>query len=246
MEWQDDALVLSVRPHGENDSILVALTLSHGRHAGLVHGGEGRRARPLLQPGNHLQVSWRARLADQLGHFRVDPHQLLGARLVGDPARLLALASATALVDESLPEREPHARLFAGLLRLLETMVQNENWPETYVRFELLLLAELGFGLDLSACALTGGTEDLAFVSPRSGRAVSRGAAGIHEPKLLPLPGFVVGDGEADAGAVAAGLRLTGHFLRKHVLGPADKPLPAARERLAERLGPSGTDESGR
>lgn len=245
MEWQDDALVLSVRPHGEHDSILVALTLEHGRHAGLVHGGEGRRARPLLQPGNHLSVSWRARLADQLGHYRVEPHQLLGARLVHDPTRLLALAAATALVDESVPEREPHPRLFAGLLRLLQTMVQNENWPETYVRFELLLLADLGFGLDLSACALTGTTADLAFVSPRSGRAVSRGAAGIHEPKLLPLPGFLVG-GEADAAAVAAGLRLAGHFLRKHVLGPADRPLPAARERLAERLAPKETDESGR
>ncbi len=238
MEWHDEAIVLSVRPHAENDSILSALTLQHGRHPGLVHGGSGRRTRPLLQPGNRLEVTWRARLAEHLGSFRVEPMQLLSARLVDDPARLLALASACALLDESLAEREPHPRLYAGLLHLLEAMVQNENWPATYVQFELLLLGDLGFGLDLSACAVTGAAEDLAYVSPRTGRAVSRGAAGEYAARLLPLPGFLLGTGTAAEGEVGAGLRLAGHFLRKHVFGPADRPLPLARERLAQRLVP--------
>lgn len=238
MEWHDEAVVLSVRPHAENDAILSALTLQHGRHAGLVHGGSGRRTRPLLQPGNRLEVTWRARLAEHLGHYRLEPMQLLGARLVDDPLRLLGLASACALLDESLAEREPHPRLYAGLLRLLEAMVQNENWPTTYVRFELLLLGDLGFGLDLSACARTGATEDLAYVSPRSGRAVSRGAAGEYAARLLPLPGFLLGGEAAGEDDVAAGLRLAGHFLRKHVFGPADRPLPLPRERLAAGLAP--------
>jgi DNA repair protein RecO (recombination protein O) len=239
MEWHDEAFVLSARPHGENDAILSALTLEHGRHAGLVHGGQGRRVKPLLQPGNRLSATWRARLADQLGSYRVEAVQLFAGRLVNDPVRLLALTSACALADEGLAEREPHPRVYAGLLRLLETMVQNENegWPETYVRFELLLLADLGFALDLSSCALTGGTADLAYVSPRTGRAVGREAAGLHKPRLLPLPAFLVEGGRASApGEVADGLRLAGHFLRKHVFAPADRPLPAARERLADRL----------
>lgn len=242
MEWQDDAIVLAVRRHAENDAILSALTLEHGRHAGLVHGGAGKRAGPLLQPGNRLSATWRARLAEQLGHYRVEPVQLFAARLVHDPARLLGLASACALLEEALPEREAHPRLYAGLLRLLETMVQNENtdeWPETYVRFELLLLSDLGFGLDFGSCAVTGTDDDLAYVSPKTGRAVGRGAAGAFAPRLLPLPGFLRGAGEEGApGAaeIAAGLRLTGHFLAKHVFAPADRPLPAARERLADRL----------
>lgn len=250
MEWQDEAIVLAVRRHAENDAIVSALTLEHGRHAGLVHGGAGKRAGPLLQPGNRLSAAWRARLAEQLGHYRVEPMQLFAGRLVHDPARLLALASACALLEEALPERESHPRLYAGLLRLLETMVQNENkaWPETYVRFELLLLSDLGFGLDLASCAVTGTGDDLAFVSPRSGRAVSREAAGAFAARLLPLPGFLRG-GEADddwppVDEIAAGLRLTGHFLAKHVYAAADRPVPAARERLADRLA-RGASENG-
>lgn len=242
MEWQDEAIVLAARPHGEANAVLSALTLEHGRHAGLVHGGAGKRQGPLLQPGNRLSLTWRARLADQLGHFRVEPMQLLASRLVHDPARLMALTSACVLLEESLPEREAHPRLYAGLLRLLEDMVQNKNngWPETYVRFELLLLADLGFGLDLGSCALTGTADDLAYVSPRSGRAVGRAAAGAFAPRLLPLPAFLGGDGDGDKAAgveeLAAGLRLTGHFLAKHVFAPADRPLPSSRERLADRL----------
>lgn len=232
MEWQDEGVVLSARPHGETDAILSALTFEHGRHVGLVKGGVGRRARPLLQPGNRLELTWKARLTEHLGHFSAEPLQAFGNRLLDDPLRLAALASATALVDEGLAEREPHPRLYAALLVLLEAMLADPRWPETYVRFELVLLQELGFALDLERCAVTGATDDLAFVSPRTGRAVSRGAAGDLAARLLPLPPFLVADVPATFTDVAAGLRLSGHFLAKHLFAAADRPLPAARERL--------------
>lgn len=236
MEWTDEGLVLAVRPHGEGDAVVSALTFEHGRHAGLVKGGSGRRARPLLQPGNRLGLTWRARLAEHLGHFSVEPMQLLGARLLDEPAPLAALASAAALLEATLAEREPHGILYAGLLRLLEGMRVDPRWPETYVRFELLLLQELGFALDLSACAVTGADADLAYVSPRTGRAVARGAAGDLAPRLLPLPPFLVADVPATSVEVRAGLRLSGHFLARQALAPAEKTLPAVRERLLTLL----------
>jgi DNA repair protein RecO (recombination protein O) len=232
MEWQDEGLVLSVRPHGENDAILSALTFEHGRHVGLVKGGIGRRARPLLQPGNRLQLTWKARLPEHLGHYTLEPMQLFGGRLLDDPLRLAALASAVGLLEQGLAEREPHPRLYAGLLKLLEAMLADPRWLETYVRFELLLLQDLGFALDLESCAVTGAREDLAFVSPRTGRAVSRAGAGELAPRLLPLPPFLSGDVPAMFSDIATGLRLAGHFLAKHVLAPADRSLPATRERL--------------
>lgn len=236
MEWRDEGLVLAVRPHGETDAILSALTFEHGRHLGLVKGGVGRRARPLLQPGNRLQLTWKARLPEHLGSFALEPLQLFAGRLLDDPLRLAALASATTLLDEALAEREPHPRLYAGLLKLLEAIRDDPRWPETYVRFELLLLQDLGFALDLAACAVTGATEDLAYVSPRTGRAVSRAAAGELAPRLLPLPAFLRADVPAMFSDILAGLRLSGHFLAKQVFAAADRPLPAARERLTTLL----------
>ena len=233
MEWQDEGLVLSARAHGETDVILSALTFEHGRHLGLVKGGQGRRARPLLQPGNRLGLLWKARLAEHLGHYAAEPMQLFGSRMLDDPLRLAALASATALLDQGLAEREPHPRLYAGLLTLLEAMPADPRWRETYVRFELLLLQELGFSLDLDACAVSGATTGLAYVSPRTGRAVSQDAAGELAPRLLPLPPFLLADEPATADDIAQGLRLAGHFLAKHLLGPAERALPAARERFA-------------
>src|SRR3954463_9331172 len=166
MEWQDEGLVLSARAHGETDAILSALTFEHGRHLGLVKGGVGRRARPLLQPGNRLGLTWKARLREHLGHYAAEPMQLFGSRLLDDPLRLAALASATALVEAGLAEREAHPRLYAALLTLLEAMLTDPRWRETYVRFELLLLQELGFSLDFAAFAGARGTPDPAFVSP--------------------------------------------------------------------------------
>ena len=232
MEWQDEGVVLSARPHGETDAILSALTFEHGRHVGLVKGGIGRRARPLLQPGNRLELTWKARLTEHLGHFSAEPLQAFGNRLLDDPLRLAGLASATALVDDGLAEREPHPRLYAALLVLLEAMLADPRWPATYVRFELVLLQELGFALDFERCAVTGSTDDLAYVSPRTGRAVSRSAAGDLAARLLPLPPFLIADVPATFTDVGGGLRLSGHFLAKHLFAAADRPLPAARERL--------------
>ena len=233
MEWQDEGLVLSARAHGETDAILSALTFEHGRHLGLVRGGLGRRARPLLQPGNRLGLTWKARLSEHLGHYTAEPMQLFGSRLLDDPLRLAALASAVALLEAGLAEREAHPRLYAALLTLLEAMLVDPRWRETYVRFELLLLQELGFSLDFASCAVSGVTTDLAYVSPRTGRAVSREAAGELAPRLLPLPPFLLADEPGSADDIAQGLRLSGHFLAKHLLGPAERALPAARERFA-------------
>ena len=242
MDWRDEGIVLGVRPHAENDAILTALTFDHGRHLGLVKGGLGRRARPLLQPGNRLSLTWKARLAEHLGNFAIEAMQLSGSRLVPEPHRLLALAAATELVDATTPEREPHPRLYAGLLRLTQTLVEAADWPQAYVRFEVLLLSELGFALHLDACAVTGTADDLAFVSPRTGRAVSRAAAGAYAPRLLPLPAFLTGGDDAGADELRAGLVLSGHFLQRHLFDPAERVLPVARERLLAHLATASPD----
>ncbi|MFO1035703.1 MAG: DNA repair protein RecO [Geminicoccaceae bacterium] len=238
MEWQDEGVLLRIRSHGETDAVASAFTFANGRHAGLVKGGAGRKASTVLQPGNRVQLVWKARLSDQLGHYTVEPMRLFANRLVGDPVRLAALGSATTLVEMSLAERDPHPVLYAAMLKLLGDLADDAGWPETYVRFELVLLHELGFGLGLESCAVTGVTTDLVFVSPRTGRAVSREAAGDLAGRLLPLPSFLRGEGQADLEAIRAGLQLTGHFLQKHVTGPMDQPLPATRERLAQLLAP--------
>lgn len=240
MEWADEGIVLTARRHGESDAVVHMLTFEHGRHAGLVKGGAGRTLRPLLQPGNRLELEWRARLADHLGGFRLEPKRLFAGALLDDPLRLAALGSACALVEAGLAERDPHPRLYAALLAWLQRLAGGgegrsgggEGWPADYVRFELLLLAELGFAVDLSTCAVTGATTDLAYVSPRTGRAVSREAAGDFADRLLPLPAFLAGGDEPNRDEVALGLRLAGHFLRRHIFDPTDRPLPAARERL--------------
>jgi DNA repair protein RecO (recombination protein O) len=235
MEWQDDAIVLSARRHGETDTILSAMTFEHGRHLGLVKGGVGRRMRPLLQPGNRVTCSWRARLSDHLGHFTIEPARLYATTLLEDPLRLAAVGSACSVLETALAERDPHGTLYAALLTLLGRLATEVGWPDAYVRFELLLLGDLGFGLDLTCCAVTGASDNLIYVSPRSGRAVSAAGAGQYASKLLPLPAFLLSKGApVDGKAVAQGLQLTGYFLRRHILEPADRVMPAARERLVE------------
>jgi DNA repair protein RecO (recombination protein O) len=236
LQWQDEGVVLAVRRHGESSAVASLLTRAHGRHAGLVRGGAGQRARPVWQPGNRLQVAWRARLAEQLGSFTGELLAPIAAVLLDDPGRLLGMGSACALLDATLPERDPHPGLYDALLEWLNELVHGVAWREDYVRFEVALLAELGFGLDLSACAVTGTTDDLAFVSPRSGRAVSRAGAGPYAPRLLPLPSFLVGKEPADLDQVRDGLRLTGAFLRRHIFDASERPMPAARERFASWL----------
>jgi DNA repair protein RecO (recombination protein O) len=184
MQWRDDGIVLAVRKHGETGAVVSLLTRAHGRHAGLVRGGAGRRQRGVLQAGNEVHAEWRARLAEHLGSYTVELTRARAAELLALPAPLAGLSAACAVLEATLPEREPHAPLYDALAVLLDALAASEAWPAVYVRFELGLLQELGFGLDLQACAMTGATEGLAYVSPRSGRAVTAEAAAPWKEKL--------------------------------------------------------------
>jgi DNA repair protein RecO (recombination protein O) len=238
MEWSDEGVVLSARKHGEAAAIVHLLTRAHGRHAGLVRGGAGRKSRGVLQPGNEVDARWRARLAEHLGTYTVELKRSRASVLMDDALRLAGLSAACAVAQSALPEREPHASLYEGFRALLDAMEQSPAWAAVYVRWEVELLKELGFGLDLSQCAATGVRDDLAYVSPRSGRAVSAGAAAPYRGKLLKLPGFLLASqgGAAGADEIADGLALTGFFLERHVLAPAKLRPPAARARLVERI----------
>lgn len=235
MKWEDEAMVLSVRPHGETATIVQLLTARHGRHAGLVRGGQSARQRGVYQAGNRVAAVWSGRLAEHLGTLECELVASYAARVLDDSDRLAALSAATAVCEGAMPEREPHPACYEGLLALFEAL-EGEHWAEVYVRWELALLAELGFGLDLTACAAGGDNDHLAYVSPRSGRAVSLSAGAPYREKLLTLPGFLVGRGEGGPEAVAEGLALTGFFLERHLFHPHDKQLPAARRRLEQRF----------
>ena len=190
MEWSDTGIVLSARRHGESAAVVSLLTEHHGRHAGLVQGARGRRGRGLYEPGNTLAARWQARLAEHLGRYTCELVRAQSSVLLDDPPRLAALAAVCALTEATLAERHPYPQVYRALGHLLDALEANERWAETVVRWELVLLGELGFGLDLSACAATGAVEGLAYVSPRSGRAVSREAGAPYVEKLLPLPPF--------------------------------------------------------
>jgi len=238
MEWSDDGVVVSVREHGETSAIVSLLTMDHGRHAGLVRGATGKRMRGVLQPGNRVKATWRARLAEHLGGLTCELTDSIAAGVIGDRKRLAGLAAACAVTETALPEREPHPRVFNGLIALLLVLAESELWPSAYVKWELGVLAELGFGLDLSRCAVTGRGEDqLTHVSPRTGRAVSQSAAEPYRERLLALPPFLLEEGRAGSAVeVTQGLALTGHFLERHVYAPGYRRLPAARVRLVERM----------
>jgi len=241
MEWQAPAIVLDARPHGEGGAIVTLLTEAQGRHAGLAKGGASRGQAALWQPGNLIEARWVGRLADQLGSLSGEMVHAAASLAMEDKLALAALRSVSALTAAALPEREPLPRLFHGLVAIIATLARGTDlaMPEI-VRFEAELLAELGFGLDLSRCAVTGGAEDLAFVSPRSGRAVSRAAAGEWADRLLPLPAFLLGQGPSTPADWAAGLRLTGHFLARDLFGGLHQGLPAAREQLLDRVAALG------
>lgn len=236
MDWTDEAIVLAARPHGETGLVVSLLTRGHGRHAGFVPGGISRKARAIWQPGNLVAVEWRARLAEQLGNYSGELREPHAARAMDDAAELAGLAAACAVADEALPEREPHPAMFDGFLAFLGAL-GHPGWPAIYVRLELGLLQELGFGLDLAKCAVTGATDDLAFVSPKTGRAVGRAAAEPYKEKLIALPRFLSTGGlPADAAELRLGLDLTGYFLERHVFWSQNKPLPPARTRFMETL----------
>ncbi|MEE8515940.1 MAG: DNA repair protein RecO [Alphaproteobacteria bacterium] len=271
MDWSDDGIVLSARKYGESAAIVTLLTLANGRHAGLVRGGTGRRARGIYQPGNRVRATWRARLADHLGSYSCELTHSWAADILDDSLRLMALSAACAMTEVTLAEREPHPALFQGLTALLSSLASRPEtvngtepgngddggdaggddggdagfaapWPARYARWELMLLSELGFGLDLASCAVTGASDDLVFVSPRTGRAVSSDAGAPYKERLLPLPAFLtMADTPDDVGTptredINNGLALTGYFLERNVFAVHDRAVPAARIRLVEAL----------
>ena len=238
MDWTDDAIILALRRHGEHAVILEALTRAHGRHLGLVHGGTSSKRRATLQPGNRVRVVWRARLSEHLGTFTVELAQARAHAMFDRREALAGLNALAAVAAAVLPEREPHEAAFESADALIGAIAEHEfaDWAPLFVRWELGLLDELGFGLDLARCAVSGETGDLIYASPRSGRAVSRAAGAHYKERLLPLPAFLLGRqaGAATPADLANGLALTAHFLEQSVLMPHDKRLPEARQRLAE------------
>lgn len=241
MEWEDDAYVLSARAHGESGAIVDLLTAEHGRFAAHVAGGASKKMRSVLQAGTRVIARYRSRVSEQLGSASLEAVGEGPAALFDDAAALAGLSAAAAVAAGALPEREAHAGVFYGLEALILSLAHPGVWPAVYVRFEAGVLQELGFGLDLSRCAATGSTDDLIYVSPRTGRAVSRGAGEPYKDKLLKLPPFLLGAqaGLSD-GDVDLGLALTGHFLEQFVFSPLNRPLPPARVWLADRLRESG------
>ncbi len=241
MEFEDDAFVLAARAFGETGAIVDLLTSAHGRYAAHVAGGASRKIKPFLQPGARVICRYRARVSDQLGAVSVEPVGEGPAALFDDPLALAGLAAAAAVAAGALPEREPHPGAFLAFEALSAALVHQEIWPAVFVRYEAGLLEELGFALDLSKCASTGAVDDLVYVSPRTGRAVSREAGDAYKDRLLALPPFLLSaQGGLSAGDVGAGLALTGHFLESFIFGPLNRPLPPARLWLLDRLREAG------
>lgn len=240
MDWQDDAIVIARRKHGETSLIVMLLTRDHGLHGGLVRGGTGSRARATYQIGNRIRADWRARLEEHLGTYRAEPIRHYAAGLLDSPRPLAALGAAASLVETALPEREPNGAVFDAFVALLDAL-SGPGWGAAYARFELALLAALGFGLDLHRCAATGMTEDLTYVSPRTGRAVSSQAGAPYRERLLVLPAFLIG-AEAAPGAapgaieIAQAMRLTGYFFERQVFDPAGRRMPNARRVLYDAI----------
>ncbi len=245
MDWREDGILLSARRHGETSAIAEVFTRDHGRTKGLVRGGAGKRQRGVLQAGNQVAAVWRARLAEHLGSFRIELKVARAAAVLDDPLRLSALSAVCALASATLPERQAHAPVYDGLLAVLGALtadgVAAHEWASVLARWELGLLSELGYGLDLEACAASGVVEDLIYVSPKSGRAVSAEAGAPYKEKLLPLPAFLAGNGNGNVPPAAAdvldGLALTGHFLERRLFRLHDRKMPAARGRFLEKFG---------
>ncbi|TCZ57206.1 DNA repair protein RecO [Roseicella aquatilis] len=238
MEWQAPAVVLDARPLGESGAVISLLTERHGRHAGLAKGGASRAQAPVWQRGNLVEARWVARLPEQLGSVTGELVHPAAALALEDPLALALLSAACAVAEAALPEREPHPRCFQGLVSLIARLGQGAGpLLADYVRWEAELLGELGYGLDLARCAATGGTEDLTWVSPRTGRAVSAAAGEPWRDRLLPLPRFLLGQSSGEGPAEwLAGLRLTGHFLARDVFAERPGGLPQARAMLQDRV----------
>jgi DNA repair protein RecO (recombination protein O) len=238
MEWRDEGLIIGVRRHGENSAIVELMTRAHGRHMGIVKGGRSRRMQPVLQPGNTLGVVWRARLEEHLGVYSVEPMRQRAAALMESGLALAGVNLMGAWL-RLLPERDPHEGLFEMVEALADHLDDARLAPALMARFELAVLSELGFGLDLDECAATGARDDLVWVSPRTGRAVSRAAGEPWADKLLPLPAFLRDDFPNEGASrddIESAYRLTGYFLQRDVLGPRGMQEPEARRAWLARL----------
>ena len=236
MEWQQTGVVLGVKRHGETSAIADVFTRAQGRWKGLVRGGRSRTMRPVLQPGNLVQATWRARLEDHLGNFTIEPVSFRAAGLIDDPFKLAGLTCLTELA-QLLAEREPHERVYDALSIVLDQLDDDDVWPALLVRWELGLLDNLGYGLDLTKCAATGVNDNLVYVSPKSARAVSASAGEPYRDKLLALPGFLTGNSAAAPSArdVLDGFRLTGYFLTRHIFEARGITAPESRMSRSKR-----------
>ena len=237
MDWHDTGTVLNARRHGETSAILEVFTESHGRHAGLVRSASSPKIAPCLQPGTQLDVKWRGRLEAHLGTFTVEPVKSRAVATMGGRLELAALNAINSILIFALPEHKPHPMLYRRTIALLDVIGGADDWPTAYLHWELALLDEMGFGLDLKSCAVSGATKNLSHVSPKTGRAVSEAETGIWKDRLLPLPDCLVAPVAGTPEEILQGLRTTGHFLRNR-LAPAlgERPLPAARDRFADVL----------
>ncbi|MBT3989410.1 MAG: DNA repair protein RecO [Rhodospirillaceae bacterium] len=239
MNWSDIGIVLSAKKHGEGSAIVSLMTPEHGRHAGLVRGGSGKRARGIYEAGNLVSVDWQARIEEHLGTFRCELLKPQAALYLDDSLRLAGLSSACAVLEMALPERESHPEIYESLFNFIANL-ESETWLEDYVHWEIDLLADLGFGLDLTSCASTGQSDELIYVSPKSGQAVSTTAGEPYKDKLLALPGFlqeaVETPAKIDFEAIFQGLNLTSYFMDRNVFIHSKNGAPPARTRLVDRV----------
>lgn len=236
LSWEDSGIILSLRPHGENGGVVTLLTKAHGRAAGYVYGISSAKLRGTLEIGNLVSARWQAKSHDQLGTYALELEESHTADVIGDSLRLTALQSACALADKTLPERESHAGVFEGMRALLAAF-GTDVWAAAYIYWEIGLLKELGFGLDLTRCVATGTADNLLYVSPKSGCAVSAGAGEEYKDRLLQLPPFLRGEARFEDEDILHGLQLTGHFLLHRVFSQANSNLPEPRLRLEEKYG---------
>lgn len=239
MQWTDEAIVLSTRTHGETSAIVELFTCNHGRYLGLVRGGRSRRLRPTLQPGNFVTAHWRARLSEHLGSYTIEIQESHAARVIDDRAALAGLDTLTGF-SRLLPERDPHENLYEAAKMVVRALSEGDHWPAMLVRWEMALLDELGFGLDLTTCASTGSTSDLVYVSPKSGRAVSKTAGQPYAGKLLALPSFLGSKASENVppekSEIVDAFLLTDYFFQRHIWGPRGLKPPQSRQRLIASL----------
>ena len=238
IEWRDEGAIIATRPFGETSAIVEVFSAEHGRHAGVVRGGSSRKAAPNLQPGTQVSVSWKARLDGHLGSFTIEPIRSRAATAMADRLALAGLNAVCGLLVHVLPEREAHPQLYDRTMGLLDLLGQTDVWPLAYLRWEQALLEDMGFGMDLSRCAVRGVNEELIYVSPKSGRAVSREGAGEWANRMLPLPPVLAGKGDALNADILQALGTTGFFIEHRLIKSlGDRPMPEARGRLLDAIG---------